>query len=133
MGPMGNDELSTSCGMIFHGYVKNAAFKGVELKIPTDPWIGSFFLGRTGAHMIYVYTQKAILNRNIPWKNHVEMFFSFASTPGHCHISTDNFHTINSTISWTHSSHVTAASRGLTDHTTAVHSFLETYLQRDGC
>ena len=101
MGPMGNDELSTSCGMIFHGYVKNAAFKGVELKI----------LGRTGAHMIYVYTQKAILNRNIPWKNHVEMFFSFASTPGHCHISTDNFHTKNSTISWTHSSHVTAAAQ----------------------
>ena len=48
MGPMGNDELSTSCGMIFHGYVKNAAFKGVELKIPTDPWIGSFFGGEPG-------------------------------------------------------------------------------------
>lgn len=48
MGPMGNDELSTSCGMIFHGYVKNAAFTGVELKIPTDPWIGSFFGGEPG-------------------------------------------------------------------------------------
>ena len=48
MGPMGNDELSPSCGMIFHGYVTNAAFRRVELKIPTDPWIGSFFGGEPG-------------------------------------------------------------------------------------